>query len=516
MNPAALPRRLAVFALTLALVPTNGFAAAPARAPASDEELRQRLSAHVEAARFESALWSIKIASLDSGRTWFEHHPGRLMSPASNSKLFVTALALDRLGADYRISTPIRATARPGGDGTLPGNLVVCGRGDPSWKTRAAGRPFSALFDPFVRVLTDAGVRRIRGDIVADATYFRALPHGAGWAVGDLEEYYGAEISAVSLQQNYTQLRVTPAAVPGGPWDVTLMDPHTGLTVENRGTTTPAGESGQLVSHRLFGERKIYLFGERPAGATAERISVAVPRPADWFATALRAELIARGIAVEGNARSVRWPERELTPEPHVTLGEVTSPPLAELLADLMKRSDNLETDLVFAHLGEKFRAANAPAWRTSEQSAVRLLDDFLEQHDLRAAEVRFEEGSGLSRNNLVSANAIVALLTFMARHREAAAFRDTLPVAGVDGTLRARMRTTAAEGNVRAKTGTLRWANNLSGYVTTAGGERVVFSVMLNRAVAPTGESARAHVDAIAVMLAEFAAREPARASGG
>lgn len=516
MNPAALLRRLTVVGLALAFTRIDGFAAAPGRGPASHEELRQRLAAHVEASQFESALWSIKIASLDSGRTWFEHHPSRLMSPASNTKIFVTALALDRLGAGYRISTPIRATAPPDRDGTLPGDLVVCGRGDPSWKTRAAGRPFSTLFDPFVRVLRDAGVRRIRGDIVADATYFRALPNGAGWAVGDLEEYYGAEISAVSLQQNYTQLRITPAALPGAPWEVTLLDPHTGLTVENRGTTTAARESGQLVSHRLFGERTIYLFGERPAGAPAERISVAVPRPAEWFATALRAELIARGIAVEGNARSVRWPERDPGPEPRVTLGEVTSPPLAELLADLMKRSDNLETDLVFAHLGEKFRATDAPAWRTSEQSAVRLLGEFLEQHELHAAEVRFEEGSGLSRNNLVSANAIVALLTFMARHREAAAFRDTLPVAGADGTLRARMKATAAEGNVRAKTGTLRWANSLSGYATTAAGERVVFSVMLNRAVAPTGETARAQVDAIAVMLAEFAVREPVPASGG
>lgn len=504
MSLVVLQRPFRVLAFVLAVA-----APAPA-APAAKslDELRQQLAAHVGAPRFEAALWSVKIASLDSGQVWFEHQPTRLMSPASNTKLFVGALALDRLGGEYRIVTPVRASAAPDADGTLRGDVIVCGRGDPSWKTRPGSREFKSIFDPFVRVLAAAGVRRIRGDVVADASYFRSLPHGAGWAVDDLDEYYGAEVSAVSLQQNYTQFRITPAAVVGQPCDLTPLEPHTGLVLDNRTTTITADERGQLVVRRLFGERQAYVWGERAAGAPAEVVDITVPRPADWFATALRAELVARGIAVEGKARSVRWPERDPAPAPSVTLGEITSPPLAALLADLMKRSDNLETDLVFAHLGEKFRASDSPAWRTSEQSAVQLLREFLEQHHLAADQVRFEEGSGLSRNNLVSAHAIVSLLTFMARHREAAAFRDSLPVGGVDGTLRRRMKATAAEGNVRAKTGTLRWANSLSGYATTAAGERVVFSVMLNRATTPPSENLRAEIDAIAIMLAEFAGR--------
>ena len=134
----------------------------------------------------------------------------------------------------------------------------------------------------------------------------------------------------------------------------------------------------------------------------------------------------------------------------------------------------------------------------------------------LPADEVRFDEGSGLSRNNLVSANATTALLKFMAGHREAEAFHEALPIAGVDGTLRRRMKNTAAENNVRAKTGTLRWANSLSGYVTTAAGEKLVFSVMLNRAVVPAGRNARDDVDAIALMLAQFTGRSGGDASSG
>src|SRR5688572_16616348 len=184
-----------------------------------------------------------------------------------------------------------------------------------------------------------------------------------------------------------------------------------------------------------------------------------------------------------------------------------------ELVAAFMKPSQNLQTDLIFGYVGEKTRTENAEARargteRDSESLALAALRDFLRANKLEADDVRFDEGSGLSRNNLTSARATVALLAFMAQHREAEAFHKSLPVAGVDGTLRRRFKGTPAEGNLRAKTGTLRWANALSGYVTTAGGERLAFSAMLNRAVAPAGRSAREDVDAVGEMLARFGGR--------
>ena len=168
----------------------------PATAASAVDELRTRIEAHVSQPRFGGALWGAKIVSLDSGRTWFEHHADRLMSPASNCKLYTGALALDRLGGDYRIVTPIFSTAKPDRAGKVSGQMVVSGRGDPSWKTRGTGRDFWSAFDPFVAALEKAGVRRITGDLVADATWFRSPPNGAGWAADDLGEEYGAEISA--------------------------------------------------------------------------------------------------------------------------------------------------------------------------------------------------------------------------------------------------------------------------------------------------------------------------------
>ena len=490
----------------------------PLRPAKTIEELRGQLAAHLENPRYRRALWGVKVMSLDSGATLFEREPSRLQSPASNSKLYTGALALDRLGGDYRISTPIFATAAPDAEGVVRGDVIVSGRGDPSWHspTKRTEASFAQIFAPFVAALQHAGVKRITGDLIGDATYFRGPPNGASWTADDLNDYYGAEISALTLEDNYAELRITPAASIGAPCTLAWLQPHAGLTLANHTRTTAAGRPRRLSVQRIFGENVVHIFGEMPLGGTAYTEDVTVPRPAAWFAAALKDALIRAGIAVDSASRGVRWPEESPVREGTVKLGEVTSAPLRDLVRGFMKPSQNLETDLIFAHVGELGRTAEMPAWRTSEQLGLAALREFLRAHPLPADEVRFDEGSGLSRNNLVSANATTALLKFMAGHREAEAFHEALPIAGVDGTLRRRMKNTAAENNVRAKTGTLRWANSLSGYVTTAAGEKLVFSVMLNRAVVPAGRNARDDVDAIALMLAQFTGRSGGDASSG
>jgi D-alanyl-D-alanine carboxypeptidase/D-alanyl-D-alanine-endopeptidase (penicillin-binding protein 4) len=253
------------------------------------------------------------------------------------------------------------------------------------------------------------------------------------------------------------------------------------------------------------------VFGELPLGGTEEVVDVTVPRPATWFAAALKEALVRRGIRVDGTARSLRWPDAPAATAASVLLGEISSPPLRELITALVKPSQNLETDLIFAYLGETLRATDAPPLQTSEESAAAALHEFLRANGLPAEEVRLDEGSGLSRNNLATANATVALLRFMSTHRAAKDWLDALPIAGVDGTLHSRMKGTAAENNVRAKTGSLRYANSLSGYVTTAAGERLAFSFMLNRYVPPTGRTATAELDELAARLAAFAGRSEA-----
>ena len=474
----------------------------------SIDELRAQISAHVTEPRFNAALWGIRIESLDSGKTIFAHHPDRLMSPASNSKLFVGALALDRFGGTTRICTPVMASAKPDGNGVLNGDVIVVGRSDPSWKLRDGSTNFYELFDPFIAVLTNAGVRRVTGGIVADATSLKGPPSGGSWTVDDLENSEGAEISAVTLLDNMTQLRVRPGDSAGSPCVIELRHPHTGLVLDNRTKTTTNSGPGHIEARRVFGETVLHVFGELPVGGTNEIVEVPVPRPADWFAAGLREALVRHGIRVEGESRSVRWPEAPAFDASCVGLGSVTAPPMRDLIKAFMKPSQNLETDLIFNHVGEMSRTRRTPSWITSEELAVTALEDFFRRNKLPVADVQFDEGSGLSRNNLTTANATVSLLKLMASHRNSNDFLNSLPVAGVDGTLRRRMKGTPAEGNVRAKTGTLRWVNALSGHVTSAAGERLVFSLMLNRQIAAPGRNNRDDLDAIAVMLARFEGR--------
>jgi len=213
---------------------------------------------------------------------------------------------------------------------------------------------------------------------------------------------------------------------------------------------------------------------------------------------------------VDGKVRTVNGfnsPSNPSDLSQPVELGSVNSLPLRDLAREVQKPSQNLYTDLILAHLGALAAMTDTPG--SSEDAGIRELEKFLAKAGVPPGDVRFEEGSGLSRNNLATPNATIALLQFMNHHAEAEAYRNALPIAGVDGTLRNRMKKTFAAGNVRAKTGTLRWANSLSGHVTTAAGERLIFCIMLNRYVAPDAEtSGRAAIDRIAVLLAEFAGR--------
>lgn len=473
-----------------------GLAAVLARATPFEERLHRFLAQP----KFEGASWAVKLESLDTGRELFAHQPRLRMSPASNSKLFAGALALTRLGPDYRIRTPLLATAAVRPDGTLPGDLVVAGRGDPSWGARERKPEFWSIFEPFIAELRRAGVTRITGDIVADGTWLRVAPDGGSWTVDDMQHDYGAEISGVSFLDNYVEIRVSPGPAPGEPCSVEILEPLSDLTFVNLTRTLAPGEKATVDTRRIYGTRTVEIIGGVAVGGKPVREEAPVPRPAQWFAASLKAALERAGIAVGGSARSAVWPEPPA--DAGVLLGEIVSPPLAELVAGFMKPSQNLETCLVFAHTGELARTDATPAGKRSDELALEALMELARAANIAPGELIFDEGSGLSRNNLVTPEATVRLLAHLARHSAAAAFIASLPVAGRDGSLANRFKGTPAEDNVRAKTGGLRWAATLSGYLTTAGGERAAFSVMLNRHLAPEGSRARDEVDALTLLL--------------
>ena len=551
----ALIPSLAITTRAQSPAPQSSQAAQPTQAD-TVAALAARLAAHIGQPRFAPAAWGIKIVSLDSGKTLFEHNPQKYFNPASNAKLYTAALALDRLGADYRIRTSLYATARPDAAGTIRGDVMVYGRGDPTMAASLNGGDYFKPLEPLVNQLVSAGVRRIEGDLVGDESYFATPAIGAGWEWDDLQEYYGAEVSSLTLNDNALDLFVKPADRVGIPCRITTGPVTNWVTIINRTETAPKDAAARIVVYRPVGENIVYVSGRLPVGGRDFRGSVAVHNPAGLFVALLKEALAKRGITVTGRTRTIDWKYREVTPfDPTklAELGVVESLPLKDILRETLKPSQNLYAQLLLLQVGVMRDAAtrghgdtateskeaassslqviekgdslsaspqSAPDPQlTAEEKGVEALSGFLAMVGVKKGDVLLEEGSGLSRRDIITPNATVALLTFMSRHRFADVYREALPIAGVDGTLQNRMKGTAAAGNARAKTGSLRYVYALSGYVTSAAGERLAFSIMLNnyynaeRANATTSSSARIStpredVDAIVVMLAGFTGR--------
>lgn len=486
-------------------------------APRTVEELRARIETVLNNPDLAPSQMAVKVVSLDTGRTLFEENAEKLLHPASNMKIYTVAAALDRLGPDYRFKTSAYAPSAPDASGTIRGDLVIYGRGDPSFAAGFNSGDYYRAIDDFAARIAAAGVRRVEGNIVGDESYFTGGRLGYGWEWDDLQWYFGAEISALTVNDNALDLFVRPGQEVGSQAVVVTGPVTPAVQIVNRATTGPRGSRRDLTVHRPLGTNVIEVGGSVPLGLdlTDKGLvgSVAVPNPALVFVYMLRSSLASKGVVVTGQSQTIDAAGRVLRPlrtDALVELASVQSPPLSVISAQTMKPSQNLYTELLLRTLGATAAqsATSSPPAQTSAERGVESVKAFL-----RAAGVEprgqfvMADGSGLSRHNYITAGATVRLLTYMTTHRHGAAFRDSMPIAGVDGTLRTRLRDTPAQGNMRAKTGTINAVASLSGYVTSASGERLAFSIILNNYPEESG-SRRSHIDAVAVLLASFAGR--------
>ena len=478
-----------------------------AGAPATLEELRARIQEVLRRPELAPALVAVKVASLETGRTLFEENADKLLVPASNMKLFTVAAALDRLSPDFRFKTSIYAPARPDAAGMVRGDLIVYGRGDPTFAASLQGGDYFKAIDSLAERIVATGLKRVEGDLVGDETYFTGAPFGFGWEWGDLTWHDGAEVSALTINDNALDLIVKPGASVGASCTITTGPPTPLVTITNRTTTTARGTRRDLSVYRGLGENVLEVGGSLPVDDPGWSAGVAIPRPALLFVYMLRASLAQRGVQITGRSRSVDAHAHAPAPPSTASLVEIAnveSQPLSVIAAQALKPSQNLYTELILRALG---KATATDAKLSSEEAGIETIKAFLRGAGINSRDAIFTDGSGLSRRDLVTANATLQLLVYMSRHRYAAAFREALPVAGVDGTLKNRMKGTPAAGNMRAKTGTLTGVASLSGYVTSAAGERLVFSIMLNN-YPESSIMTRNHIDNIAVLLALFAGK--------
>ena len=487
-----------------------------ATAPNSRAELLTRIEEIVRQPALEPGFFAIKIVSLDTGLVIYEQSANKFVRPASNMKLYTVAAALDRLTPDYHFMTSVYAKERPE-DGKIKGDLIVYGRGDPSFAARFNnGDYFKGINDLADRIVA-AGVKRVKGDLVGDESWFNGAPLGSGWEWDDLLWSYGAQVSALTVNDNSIDLTIKPGEKVGAPVVITSGPPATFMTIANRATTGPRGSKSDLNIYRGVGANTLEITGTAPIGDNGFTGGAAIPDPALAFVSMLREALIKRGVKIDGRVRSVDArsgasivpnPLSAITqttnvpPQPPpVEIASIQSPPFSLIASHTLKPSQNLYTEIILRTLG---KLNSVSASQTNEEAGLIIVRNFLRQAGANERDLALNDGSGLSRNDMITANATVQLLTFMSKHRYFAQFRDALPIAGVDGTLRTRMKGTPAEGNLRAKTGSLSSVASLSGYVTTAAGEHLVFSMMLNN-YPDAAALRRDSIDAIAVLLASF-----------
>jgi D-alanyl-D-alanine carboxypeptidase/D-alanyl-D-alanine-endopeptidase (penicillin-binding protein 4) len=465
------------------------------------QTLDRSIEAALEAPAARRALWGIRVVEVESGRVLYGKNAAQPFTPASNMKLFTTAVALLRLGPDYHFETRVLAPARPDAQGRVE-ELHLVGGGDPTLSGRAypyrkepgEGDPLAGV-EALAQQVWDAGVRQVSGDIIGDDTLYPWEPYPEGWTVADAAWEYGAAVSALVVNDNAFRLTVRPPRRGDGAVEVTLR-PDLGLfTISNTLRVFPGAER-KIEIDRAPGSRVIRIWGTAPPGAAASSALMAADDPAWFAAEALRRSLERRGVVVTGEARAAhRLPGIAYREPEGLPLATRTSPPLGEILRVIDKVSQNLHAEIV---LRETARRRGGDG---SRALALKELESLLEETGTPKEEYEFQDGSGLSRRALVSPAAITRLLLHLARSPQADLFRDLLPVAGADGTLASRFRGQEDVEGIRAKTGSVSHVATLSGLAGPPGPAQVAFSIMANQFTAPAAE-VRAVIDTIAVAI--------------
>ena len=476
--------------------------------PGTRGELRYAIDSMVAQPKFSNAHWGILIVDPERGDTIYSRNAGKLFMPASNQKIVTGSVALTLLGPEYQFSTAFAARG-PVEGGVLRGDLVVIGRGDPSMSDHMRGDVMQAL-----RAVPDSlrahDVRYVSGRLQRGGDAFPDAWHGFGWGWDDFDFGYSAGVDELFFNEGMFQVtlrggqregsRATTTVRP----DIGFPSLRASVTTVRRADSVRAPD-GTARLPRLRGpsatmdsaSNVVTVTGQIYAGDSTT-IEVAYRDPGLAYLYALRKTLADQALTVEGglDPRAPRDTSSRLD-----TLFVLKSPPLREILPALEKPSQNQIAEIFFKTLGlEKTGVGTADSGRV-------VVERQLEAWGIVPTSFAVRDGSGLSRHDYIAPDAIVRVLDAIRKGPHFAIFRDALPLAGVDGTIANRMKGTAAAGNVHAKTGFVDKARSLSGYVTTADGRVLIFSLLCNNWTTSSREVDQV-ADAIAVRLAGLRGR--------
>ena len=396
------------------------------------------------------------VCRVSDGKTLYAHDADLRLMPASNCKLWTSAAALELLGPDFHMSTDVLATARPDANGVIAGSLYLRGGGD--------GLLSAADLDTLAGALAAAGVKRITGNISGDGSRFTDGPYGFGWEWDDFGDEEFPQISGLEVSEGVLSVHVAPGAAPGDPVTVTVDPPTDYVPLVITGKTGAKDAVSDCVIVKPWRKNEFDISGTLPLGKTLDA-KAPVDTPPLLAATLLRQALVKRGIMVDGGAMLGQ------TPPEAVVLASHPSLPLSEYIVRMNKPSDNLLAETLV-------RLLDAPG--TVQAGRAKEMP-FFGSLGVDTSPLALEDGCGVSRRDYVTARSISQLLVGMHGRKDWPLYYRSLPIAGVDGTLRSRMTGTAAANNVHAKTGTLSQVRALSGYVTGRSGQLYVFSLLMN-----------------------------------
>ena len=453
--------------------------------------------------------WGLLIVDAKTGETLYQQNADRYFLPASNMKLFTTALALAKLGPDYRFHTTVE-TRGSIANGVLTGNLALVGRGDPNLSNRKFPYVRKEEFDgPPEKVLAELadgvamkGVKEISGDVIGDYSYFPRERYPSGWEIDDMVWEYGAAISSIVVDDNTVTITLTPGGQPGSPVETSESPATPDFHVENDVTTSAPDVKSDLTLTRDPGARLVVVKGTMPAQGAPRKLVLAVEEPAEHAADVLKHLLEERGIRVDGVARARH--EASKTEADPTVLAEHVSVSLGDEVKLVNKISQNLHAEMLLRSV-----ARQSGVWATPDD-LMKVPQDFYASAGVDPDDVIQSDASGLSRHDLITPRAIVALLTFAQGQPWFATYYDSLPVAGVDGTLEDRMKNTPAAGHIHAKTGSVEHVRTLSGFAETLSGRRLIFSFLSNNQGGRNHEAADALAGLCVAMLEEFDVAPP------
>ena len=445
-------RRFALLAAFLLLVGVVPARAQGALGPALDKIL--------QAPGLKGGITGAVVCRLDNGQVLYAHDADTRLIPASNRKLFTSAAALEVLGDDFRIHTDLRAEARPDAAGTVHGSLYLHGGGD--------GLLSPDDLDTMAQTLVHSGVKRVEGNVVGDGSLFTDGPYGFGWEWDDFSDEEFPQISALEVSEGVLGVHVAPGKAPGDPVNVTLTPPTDYLPVVVAAKTGARDVPNDCAVSRPWDKNYFRVTGTLPLGAILDQ-NVPVKDPPLLAATLLHQALVKAGIVVMGRAVMGQTPPQTALLAEHVSL------PLAQYLPRMNKPSDNLLAECLVRLVGT--RGSEAVSYDIGHARETL----FLRGLGVDTSALGMVDGCGVGRRNFVTARAVASLLVEMHKKPDWRVWYDSLPIAGVDGTLKGRMKGTPAAGNVHAKTGTLGQVRALSGYVTGRSGTLYAFSLLMN-----------------------------------